>query len=91
MRDFLDREIEDDDAVAELERALDERLENDPTYAGREELPFDETVRRLCADIGLDLDALASTPDGWAGLPPFARRRGSGFAILVDGIRRALE
>jgi hypothetical protein len=81
MRDFLDREIEDDEAVAELERALDERLENDPTYAGRDELPFDETVRRLCADIGLDLDAIASTSDGWIPGAPFAPRRGACFAV----------
>jgi len=61
----IDREPVDAEALNELEDALDERLHLDSAYRDCEDRPIEETVRRLCADLGLMPDWTRWTGDGW--------------------------
>jgi hypothetical protein len=73
---FEAAEIEIDDAkdLTNLELALTERLAGDPAYVvALADLPLEETVRRLCADLQLNPDWSLWAGDGWAPKEPFHR------------------
>jgi hypothetical protein len=70
-------EIDDMEGLSDIELALDERLEGDPAYAGLPDLPLEETVRRLCADLQIEPDWSRWAGDGWAPHRPFHRPRRS--------------
>jgi len=73
-------EIQDRESLGDIERALDERLEADTAYIGLPDLPFEETVRRLCDDLHLSPDWSRWTGAGWTPPPPFFRPAHSWFA-----------
>ena len=76
----FDAEPANDMNSAEFEDALDDRLDNDEAYRDFEDRPIDETVRRLCADLGLSPDWSRWAGDGWiAELVPGSRPASSPF------------
>jgi hypothetical protein len=77
-----DREVETDMESARLLAALQERLEDDAAYQGREDRPIRETVEALRRDLDLGPDGSPWTGEGWEEPPPGAqppRPRGSAF------------
>jgi hypothetical protein len=84
LRDIVleaaEREIDDTEALSDVELALDERLGGDPAYAGLADLPLEETVRRLCADLELEPDWSRWAGEGWAPPEPFQRPARSSYA-----------
>jgi hypothetical protein len=79
--DVADREIDDGEALCDLEEVLDERMREDEAYADLENLPLREAVQRLCADLELTPDWSLWTGDGWPPKAPFFRPRTSPYAV----------
>jgi hypothetical protein len=72
-----EREIEDDQAMYGVLKALEERLDDDPTYVDLARLPLRETVERLCADLQLTPDWSRWEGEGWTPEEPFFRPKAS--------------
>jgi len=72
-------EIGDRESFGDLELALAERLADDEAYLRLLDLPFEETVRRICEDLDLNPDWSRWTGEGWAPRDPVPRPRGPWF------------
>jgi hypothetical protein len=73
VRDAAETEVFDQERLEDIERTLDERLEGYPTHGDLADLPFEEVVRRLCAELGLRPDWRRWNGRGWT--PREARQR----------------
>jgi hypothetical protein len=62
-----DPTIDTEQAFCDLSEALDERLEHDEAYLECERRPLLETLQRLCADLGIDVDWSRWDGEGWIG------------------------
>jgi hypothetical protein len=70
-----EREVEDEEALWDVMRALEERLDEDGAYQDLESAPLREIVERLCADLELTPDWSLWEGEGWGPDSPFSRSR----------------
>jgi hypothetical protein len=90
VREAIDREVEDPDENDLLVDALEERLLCDDAYLDIEDLPLQNVVASVCADLMLSPDWRDWKGEGWKRKPPFTRslcskfRRPSRRTILTD-------
>jgi hypothetical protein len=75
-----EREVEDEEALWDLLRALEERLNEDGAYQDLESAPLRQIVERLCADLELTPDWSRWEGEGWTPGSPFSRSRFSPWA-----------
>jgi hypothetical protein len=75
-----EREVEDEEALWDVMRALEERLDEDGAYQDLEAAPLREIVERLCADLELTPDWSRWEGEGWGPDSPFSRSRFSPWA-----------
>jgi hypothetical protein len=70
-----EREVEDEEALWNIMRALEERLDEDGAYQDLEIAPLREIVERLCADLELTPDWSRWEGEGWGPDSLFSRSR----------------
>ncbi len=70
VREAAETEVFDRERLEEIERKLDERLEGYPTHGDLADLPFEEVVRLLCAELGLQPDWRRWNGRGWSPRQP---------------------
>jgi hypothetical protein len=70
VREAAETEVFDRERLEEIERTLDERLEGYPTPGDLADLPFEEVVRLLCAELGLQPDWRRWNGRGWSPRAP---------------------
>jgi hypothetical protein len=78
VREAAETEVFDRERLEEIERKLDERLEGYPTHGDLADLPFEEVVRLLCAELGLQPDWRRWNGRGWSPRQPSHRPARSG-------------
>ena len=61
--------IHDIEIYDELEKALDERLEDDEAYADLDNVPIEQVVRRICKDLCIEPDWSLWEGDRWRKAP----------------------
>ncbi len=61
--------IHDIEIYDELEKALDERLEDDEAYADLDNVPIEQVVRRICKDLCIEPDWSLWDGDRWRKAP----------------------
>jgi hypothetical protein len=79
VADVIAAEAETSEIYCDLREALTERLEWDAAYTFCERRPLEETVARLCHDLGLPFDRDRWNGEGWTDDGPPARARCSDF------------
>jgi hypothetical protein len=70
VREAAETEVFDRERLEDIERTLDERLEGYPTHGDLADLPFEEVVRLLCAELGLQPDWRRWNGRGWSPRQP---------------------